>query len=787
MKFRRTDTPTGAAAKAGFSTATAYRLEADPRLPSQNTPPRTRRRPDPLAGIFDEEVVPMLENAPSVRAVTIFEELMRRHPELPAKVRRTLERRVRAWRAVHGPEQEVMFRQVHQPGRLGLSDFTDMSDLAVMVGGVALEHRLYHFRLVYSGFEHAHVVLGGERFVALAEGLQNALWALGGAPVGGYEAVVTFFTEFQTQANIEECVIDACLAAFAGAPVDKVANRFLNHRDQKFRLSYVLGGWHKTANLAGQDEEEEDEFSFEGAEPDAAAEHLEDELTDTERAECREVLQGFVHRVCRLSERVIGGLAEDLGFDVAAPKGPDREAAEQLIQENFETYVTEYEGFHDLVQDILDAVRSRFERVAAGKLERHRSGWPRLWRFRTSDRDEFVRQIRWFSSNYWKQFGRLLTPLVSGIRVRGPLYPDFADKEPRLALVDGQGLGHTPDSSSSVTTHVTRRFDHVDLILLVDNAQQPMQAAPLSVLRAVASSGHNDKLVVAFTHFDQIKGQNLRTSGDKRAHVMASVLNALANLQDVLGAPVVKNIERGIDDRCFMLGGVDQNLSRLPARAADYMRGELARLVDCCERAILPPLPPEARPVYDPTGLSFAVREAVTNFQEPWLARLGLGTYEGVRKEHWTRVKALNRRIAGELDDEYDTLRPIADLVARLTESVSRFLDEPIDWTREPEDEQERQTAIARIRRAVSAAMHELATRRLVEHQLAEWRTAYEFRGTGSTFERARTIRGIYDEAAPLPDAVMPPPSKQFLTEVRRLLTSAITASGRQVRLSEDA
>jgi hypothetical protein len=44
------------------------------------------------------------------------------------------------------------------------------------------DHRLYHFRLVYSGFEHAHVVLGGESFVALAEGLQNALWALGGAP-----------------------------------------------------------------------------------------------------------------------------------------------------------------------------------------------------------------------------------------------------------------------------------------------------------------------------------------------------------------------------------------------------------------------------------------------------------------------------------------------------------------------------------------------------------------------------------------------------------------------------
>ena len=76
----------------------------------------------------------------------------------------------------------MIFRQVHEPGRLGLSDFTDMADLAVTIGGKPLDHRLYHFRLAYSGFEAAHVILGGESYVALAEGLQNALWALGGAP-----------------------------------------------------------------------------------------------------------------------------------------------------------------------------------------------------------------------------------------------------------------------------------------------------------------------------------------------------------------------------------------------------------------------------------------------------------------------------------------------------------------------------------------------------------------------------------------------------------------------------
>ena len=76
----------------------------------------------------------------------------------------------------------MIFPQTHTPGRLGLSDFTDMGGLGISIAGAPLSHRLYHFRLACSGFEHAHVILGGESFVALAEGLQNALWALGGVP-----------------------------------------------------------------------------------------------------------------------------------------------------------------------------------------------------------------------------------------------------------------------------------------------------------------------------------------------------------------------------------------------------------------------------------------------------------------------------------------------------------------------------------------------------------------------------------------------------------------------------
>ena len=182
MKSRQTSAPAIAAAMAGFSRATGYRIEADPRLPSQKQTPRDRRRPDPLAGIWEPEVVPMLVAAPDIRAVAVYDEMIRRHPELGEGVRRTLERRIRHWRALHGPEQDVMFRQEHPPGRMGLSDFTDMGPLGITIAGEPLAHRLYHFRLAFSGFAHAHVVLGGESFVALAEGLQNALWALGGVP-----------------------------------------------------------------------------------------------------------------------------------------------------------------------------------------------------------------------------------------------------------------------------------------------------------------------------------------------------------------------------------------------------------------------------------------------------------------------------------------------------------------------------------------------------------------------------------------------------------------------------
>ena len=182
-KRRQGATQAVAAAQAGMSERTARRFEANPVLPSQR-PSRSgkRTRIDPLEEVWDSEIVPMLTQHPHLRATTILEELRRAHADYDERVLRTLQRRVAQWRAISGPERELIFRQEHPPGWQALSDFTDAEVLGVTLAGAPFPHLLYHFWLAFSGWQYVKAIQGGESFTALTEGCQEALWQLGGAP-----------------------------------------------------------------------------------------------------------------------------------------------------------------------------------------------------------------------------------------------------------------------------------------------------------------------------------------------------------------------------------------------------------------------------------------------------------------------------------------------------------------------------------------------------------------------------------------------------------------------------
>jgi hypothetical protein len=162
-------------------TARKYRDQA--KLPSDlETWPRTwRTREDPFADVW-EEVREQLELSPGLQAKILFEWLQRRYPGRFADGQlRTLQRRVRLWEATSGPPKEVFFAQTHHPGRLGASDFTHMTSLAVTLGSQPFDHMVYHFVLTYSNWETASICFS-ESFESLSDGLQHALWEVGGSP-----------------------------------------------------------------------------------------------------------------------------------------------------------------------------------------------------------------------------------------------------------------------------------------------------------------------------------------------------------------------------------------------------------------------------------------------------------------------------------------------------------------------------------------------------------------------------------------------------------------------------
>lgn len=174
-----------AADAVGISVRSGQRIDRG-ELPAQGPQQRGRHwrtRADPLADVWDSVLVPMLKKAPQLEPQTLLLHLEQTFPDQAwYRRKRTLQRRVEHWKALHGPAQDVMFLQEHRAGVLGISDFTLLKGEPITIAGAVFEHRLFHFRLPYSGWCHVEVIHGGESFVALSEALQNALALCGGVP-----------------------------------------------------------------------------------------------------------------------------------------------------------------------------------------------------------------------------------------------------------------------------------------------------------------------------------------------------------------------------------------------------------------------------------------------------------------------------------------------------------------------------------------------------------------------------------------------------------------------------
>lgn len=173
-----------AAAAAGISERSAYTWKQGAVPSGSKTPRAWRTRPDPLAGVWDAVVAPLLaaDEHGVLEGTTVLAELRRRNGEqYGPSLLRTLQRRMHEWRALHGPGKEVMFEQRHEAGREGSFDFTDATELGITIAGEVFSHLLFQFVLSFSKWRWVGLAFS-ETFEALVRGLQGALWELGGVP-----------------------------------------------------------------------------------------------------------------------------------------------------------------------------------------------------------------------------------------------------------------------------------------------------------------------------------------------------------------------------------------------------------------------------------------------------------------------------------------------------------------------------------------------------------------------------------------------------------------------------
>lgn len=579
---------------------------------------------------------------------------------------------------------------------------------------------------------------------------------------GLYRAAVTFFPMEDVREHLKECVSAAVLAAYRKESDAEVMRRLLTHVNQRFRFTYVLGN--------GPVKEVSD-FDDDG-------EVIADEEMAEQLKRTNVVLTNALASVKGIAHRH----GEALRTELNASDEKDQRVVDELFEEELDNRTRDDDAFQEVVDAVMDEIEDRFSLLTEGRLQKTKVGWPLAWTWESSDRDQFIRTISKFSSNYAPLFGTLLTPLVNGVRVAGPFVPTWAKSTPKLVLLDGEGLGHTPRSMSTLSTTLTRRIDMADAVILVDNATQPMQAAPVAAMKELVSSGNSAKLVFAFTHFDRVGGDNLPSPSARAQHVLASAENVLAAIGEDLGPFAERALRARLGTSRVFLANLDQ---KLDAESQDGARTakQLEKLLEVIDGIVERPAPVESRPVYDRMNLVLAVERAAESFHNGWWPRLGLAVKPGIDKEHWTRVKALSRRFATGISDEYDTLRPVADLKQQLQQRMYVLLQNPVEWTGPIPTDDEKQHVFDTIAEELSRRLIELASRRVRTERLAEWRQAFDESGAGSTYRRANLIaERVYDRAAPIPDVTPSPDRNGFLEDVANAIKQSAEAVGAHLR-----
>lgn len=574
------------------------------------------------------------------------------------------------------------------------------------------------------------------------------------ARLGGFEAAVTFISEHEARFEVEECISAAVIEAIDGTR-ESVARDFLEKSDMRMRLKYVLGDLQT-------DDGEPDPYAEPDDEDDSEDESLAVPLA--ERAQNAALIGRIVDRIFNIAAEAREAIEAEKG-PLPDDLAPNRSEMLDLIEE----HAIGSDAFLELVSDVLDEIRDRFDQLATpGKLERTTTGWPRAWQMTSTseDRPSFIASLRFFSGTNPRAWGRLVTPMVNGLRVQGPFQPEWTTQQPKLVFIDTEGLGHKSNPNADLSEQTIRMMHEADVILLVDSVKQGLtNFAAGKALESVAHSGLTRKLAMVFTHMDRASESGL--SGVRLTdQIFAAVRNVVDNqLSDSLTSASARFLLDRLNANMFYLGRLD----KFVAKGAEL---ELNRLLVHLMAEQPEIITPTTVPQYDRAFLLMAMQEAARDFRRQWQGILSISSDSSSKPKPWQTIKALSRRYAENWGENFE-LRPAANLRASLETAVSRYLESPISWSGNPTPEQKRE-AIEQLKTAVTSQLADLAKHRLREQPQQLWHEAWIPRGDGSTLTRRLRIETIYQRQVPIPDARGDANVVEFMAEIEKVIDAAL-------------
>lgn len=524
-----------------------------------------------------------------------------------------------------------------------------------------------------------------------------------------YEAVVTFMSKDLFSQYIIECIEEACRLCIEAQRSGKlitdkdIAQKLFNHKDLIIRLSYILGEYR-------EEQSEFDEFD-------------EEDCSETNN-ELQQLFETYINSVKEISTDL---MQSDSDFDVNNYAYEDNDAI--LL----------------LCENIVSEVQKKFALLSGGKVVSSIGKWVTGYYIKTDDRNTFFDLIKKFSSNSKHEWGRLLSPLVKTIRMCGDFRPDFCSEPIKLVIYDGMGLGHST-SITSVPTDVMAKYSEVDAILLVDDATQPLMDNSKVALKDVIYSGYADKLLMCYTHIDEMKGDNFIRTQDKVNHVNIALSTYLTEIRKQNVNAFSSLEEQEILSSCYYFSDLaNENISKMSQK-------QLLKALDAIHERFRSKVSFEDVVIkYDEMTLYHHLQNAIDQFRTEWGNIIGY-PYTTSKTEHWSRIKALTRRLAYFDQDNYNhELQPLADLARCIKEELNTYLNKPMAVSLLDITDENVISKINYMKGQMNDGFLKFVRNELwkKEGRLEKWRNAYSHTGRGSTYERAVDINAIFELGAP--------------------------------------